>query len=93
MDERNPNWHHKITVTDREAITVDGITNLGSYDEQQIVLETDQGMLVLKGEELNVKQLNLEKGTIIVEGFLKSIEYDDAQGQKKGMGFFGRLLK
>lgn len=93
MDERNPNWHHQITVIDREEITIDGITNLGSYDEQQIVLETEQGMLVLKGEELNVKQLNLEKGTIMVEGFLKSIEYDDSRDQKKGLGFFGRLLK
>jgi sporulation protein YabP len=93
MDERNPNWHHQIMVVDREEITIDGITNLGSYDDRQIVLETDQGMLVLKGEDLNVKQLNLEKGNIIVEGFLKSIEYDDTRGQKKGVGFFGRLLK
>ena len=93
MEEKNPNWHHQIKVIDREEITIDGITNLGSYDEQQVVLETDQGMLVLKGEDLNVKQLNLEKGTIIVEGFLKSLEYDDSRGQKKGAGFFGRLLK
>lgn len=93
MDEKNPNWHHQIRVVDREEMTIDGISNLGSYDEQQVVLETDQGMLVLKGEDLNVKQLNLEKGTIVVEGFLKSLEYDDSRGQKKGTGFFSRLLK
>lgn len=93
MDDKDTNWRHQITVVDREAVNIDGITNLGSYDDQHIVLETDQGMLILKGEELNVKQLNLEKGTIIVEGFLKSIEYDDVRGQKKGVGFFGRLLK
>lgn len=93
MDDRDPNWHHQVTVVDREEITIDGITNLGSYDDQQVVLETDQGMLVLKGEDLNVKQLNLEKGIIIVEGYLKSLEYDDSHGQKKGAGFFSRLLK
>ncbi len=93
MDEKNPNWHHQVTVIDREEITIAGITNLGSYDDQQVVLETDQGMLVLKGEDLNVKQLNLEKGTIIVEGFLKAMEYTDSRSQKKGMGFIGRFLK
>jgi sporulation protein YabP len=93
VEDKKTNWHHQITVIDREEITIDGVTNLGSYDDQEIVLETDQGMLILKGEDLSVKQLNLEKGNIIIEGFLKSLEYDDTKGQKKGKGFFERLLK
>jgi sporulation protein YabP len=93
VEDKKPNWHNQITVIDREEITIDGVTNLGSYDDQEIILETDQGMLILKGDDLNVKHLNLEKGNIIIEGFLKSLEYDDTRGQKKGKGFFERLLK
>ena len=93
MEDKKTNWHHQITVIDREEISIDGVNNLGSYDDQEIVLETDQGTLILKGEDLNVKQLNLEKGNIIVEGYLKALEYDESRSQKKGKGFFGRLLK
>jgi len=93
MDDKKTNWHHQITMVDREEITIDGVTNLQSYDDQEIFLETDQGMLIIKGEDLNVKQLNLEKGSLIIEGLLKSLEYDDARGQKRSTGFFARLLK
>lgn len=93
MDEKKTNWHHQIIMVDREEMTIDGVTNLESYDDQEVVLETEQGMLIIKGEDINVKQLNLEKGNIIIEGLLKSLEYDDARGQKRNTGFFSRLLK
>jgi len=91
VDDKTPNWRHRVTMLDREEMTVEGVLGLGSYDEHEILMETEQGLLSVKGEGLNIKQLSLDKGNIIVEGLVKSLAYEDEVRQKKGL--LGRLLK
>lgn len=90
-DEKTPNWRHQFSVVDREEMTVDGVVNLGSFDEHEVIMETEQGILTVKGTGLNIKQLNLDNGNIIFEGTIKSIVYDDEVKSKKGL--LERLLK
>jgi sporulation protein YabP len=90
-DEKTPKWRHQVTLIDREEMSVDGVINLGSFDEKEIVMETQQGMLLIKGENLNIKQLNLEKGNIVVDGTVKSLVYEDEIKQRRGL--LERLLK
>ncbi len=90
-DDKTPVWRHQITLFDREEMTIDGVLSLGSYDEKEIVMETEHGMLLVKGEGLNIKQLNLDKSNVIVDGLVKSITYDDAVHVKKGL--LERFLK
>jgi len=91
LEDKTPKWRHQLSLTDREEMTVEGVGNLGSYDEREIIMETEQGILAVKGEGLNIKQLNLEKGNIIIEGNVKSITYEDEARQRKGL--LERLLK
>jgi len=91
VEDKTPKWRHQLSLIDREEMTVEGVANLGSYDEREIVMETEQGMLIVKGVGLNIKNLNLEKGNITIEGTVKSITYDDEVRQKKGL--LERLLK
>ncbi|MBU2700677.1 sporulation protein YabP [Sporomusaceae bacterium BoRhaA] len=91
IDEKTPAWRHQFSLVDREEMTVDGVVNLGSFDEHEVIMETEQGILIVKGAGLNIKQLNLDKGNIIFEGTVKSITYDDEVKQKKGL--LERLLK
>jgi sporulation protein YabP len=91
LDDKTPKWRHQLVLVDREEMTVDGVVSLGSFDDREIVMETEQGMLVIKGEGLNIKQLNLEKGNIMLEGVVKAIAYEDETRQKKGL--LERLLK
>lgn len=91
LDDKTPKWRHQLSLIDREEMTVEGVANLGSFDEREIVMETEAGMLSIKGEGLNIKHLNLEKGNIIIEGNVKSIAYEDEVKQKKGL--LERLLK
>ncbi|MDT8902789.1 sporulation protein YabP [Anaeroselena agilis] len=91
LEDKTPRWRHQFTLTDREDLTVEGVVSLGSFDEKEVVLETEQGMLTVRGEGLNIKQLNLEKGSIIVEGMVGSLTYADEVRQKKGL--LERLLK
>ncbi len=89
--DKTPVWRHQLTLVDREELNVDGVVGLGSYDEKEIVMETEQGMLLVKGEGLNLKQLNLDQGNIIIDGMIRSISYEDGNQGKKGL--LNRLLK
>jgi sporulation protein YabP len=91
IDDKTPAWRHQFTLIDREEMTVDGVINLGSFDEHEIIMETEQGILTVKGDSLNIKQLNLDKGHISVEGTVKAIMYDDELKQKRGL--LERFLK
>jgi sporulation protein YabP len=90
-DDKNPQWRHQIILTDREEMLVEGVLGLGSFDEREIAMDTEQGSLLIKGEELNIKQLNLDKGSVLIDGLIKVISYDDESRSKKGL--LGRLLK
>lgn len=91
VDDKTPQWRHQIVLVDREEMTIDGVVNLGSFDEHEIILETEQGGLLIRGESLNIKQLNLDNGHIIVEGYVVSLSYEEEGKAKKGL--LGRLLK
>ncbi|WP_371376597.1 sporulation protein YabP [Sporomusa aerivorans] len=91
IDNKTPKWRHQLMLIDREELTVDGVVSLGSYDEKEIVMETEQGVLTIKGEGLNIKQLNLEQGNIIIEGTVKGINYEEEMRQRKGL--LDRFLK
>ncbi|GMA99112.1 sporulation protein YabP [Pelosinus sp. IPA-1] len=91
IDDKTPTWRHQILLVDREEITIDGVSSLGSYDEKEVIMETEQGLLLIKGEGLNIKQLNLDKGNIVVDGVIKSLSYDDSSHAKKGL--LERFLK
>lgn len=89
--DKTPNWQHQLTLVEREELTIDGVANLGSYDEKEIIMETEQGVLTVKGDGLNIKQLSLDKGNIIIDGNIKALLYDEPTQSKKGL--LGRLLK
>lgn len=90
-NDKTPVWRHQISLVDREELSVDGALSLGSYDEKEVLLETAQGMMMVRGEGLNVKQLNLEEGKIVVEGNIKSINYEEVHKERRGL--LNRLLK
>ncbi len=83
---------HKVVLFEREAMNVDGVSNVESFDEDEIVLETSCGIMVIKGHDLHIKQLNLNEGNVEIEGYVDSIEYME-DNLKKGRGLFARLLK
>lgn len=53
---------HKLMLTNRRTCTINGVVDVLSFDVREILLETDQGMLMLKGDDLHVNRLTLEKG-------------------------------
>ena len=77
-DERNREMPHNIILEGREKLSISGVLDVQSFDEEQVLLETVRGMVVVRGQGLHVERLQLEAGELIVEGEIGLIEYDDS---------------
>ena len=85
---------HKVSLTNRRSCTLTGVSDVLSFDIHEILLETDQGMLMIKGDDLHVNRLTLEKGEVDIDGRIDSFTYSEAAaGAAKGESFFTRLFK
>lgn len=92
-DKRLNNVRHQLILAERERLTLDGVLHVESFDDREIVLDTELGGLVIQGEELHIKELNLEKGNLLVRGYIQSVEYlGDSLGQR-GKGLLARLFR
>ena len=85
---------HKITMTNRKSCAINGVKDVLSFDEHEILLETEQGMLMLKGDELHVNRLTLDKGEVDVDGKIDSFTYSDVSGSgSKNDSFLSKLFR
>ena len=88
-EEFKPMDHHLI-LEDRERLTVSGVEEVESFDENTIVMVTAQGVLIVRGEGLHIEKLSLDGGDLKVEGMVESLTYEEDRGRRGG--FFSRLL-
>lgn len=85
---------HKVTLNNRGSGTVTGVNAVISFDPNEVLLETEQGVLLIKGSDLNVTKLTLDKGEVDVDGRVDSFTYSDLKPGLKGEnGLFNRLFK
>lgn len=83
---------HNVIMEDRRSLTVSGVTDVDSFDEQTVVVFTEMGELTIKGEDLHISRLTLEVGEMLVEGKIWSLTYADSKPQQSG-GFWGRVFR
>ncbi|NLJ69268.1 MAG: sporulation protein YabP [Firmicutes bacterium] len=84
---------HQITLQNRERLLIDGVTHVESFDDMEIILQTDAGTLIIRGEGLHIKELNIDSSNLAVIGHVSAMEYTSEAGDRKGKSFFGRLFK
>ena len=61
---------HRLVIENRQHTDINGVLHVDSFDDQEIILETEQGLLAVRGEDLHIKQLNLEQGELLIEGLI-----------------------
>lgn len=94
MEERQTSRQHKMVVTDRAMAMLNGVLDILSFDINEILVETEQGMLMIKGKDLHVNRLTLEKGELDVSGRIDSFAYSEVGTKGKTQeSFFGKLFK
>ena len=82
---------HHVVLEGRGSLSVSGVEEVESFDEETIVMLTVKGTLVVRGEGLHIEKLSLDGGDLKVEGAVDSLTYED-EGREKG-GFLARLLR
>lgn len=95
MEERAQQGRaHKLVITNRVSGNIMGVTDVVSFDLNEILLETTQGMLSIKGKELHVSRLTLDKGEVDIDGKIESFTYSEASDRgTQGESFFSRMFK
>ncbi|MDD6331435.1 MAG: sporulation protein YabP [Clostridium sp.] len=93
MDERVGTRPHKVNLLNRGVGAISGVREVKAFNETEIVLETDMGTLSIKGTELHVTKLTLEKGEVEVDGVIDSFVYTDTKEEVTGKGVLGRLFR
>lgn len=94
MEEKHVVTNHKLMMTNRKGISLTGILDVISFDLCEILLETSEGMLTIKGNDLHINRLSVEKGDLEVEGKVDALLYTEVISPKAvGENFFGRMFK
>lgn len=90
-DKKTVKIPHSIIMEDRKKLSVSGVTDIDSFDEQTIIAVTDLGELTIRGWNLHITKLNLEQTELLVDGEISSLTYTDVRPQAKG--FFAKVLR
>lgn len=85
---------HKILLDSRKRGSITGVADVISFDLKEILLETSMGMLTIKGQDLKVTRLSVEKGEVDLTGQIESMTYTELSSYaKKTEGFITRMFK
>ena len=82
---------HSIHIDNRELISVTGVEDVDSFNEQEVELLTEGGELRIEGNELRITKLSLDEGQVIVEGEIVAFEYADAPAERGSL--FSRMFR
>lgn len=83
----------EVKMLNRKLLEISGVMNVESFDSEEFLLETECGFLAIKGQNLHIKNLNLEQGLVAIEGTVHGLTYLDANAHEKSKGLLGKLFK
>ena len=92
-EKKRSGTRHALTIDRRESITVSGVTDVISFDEESVIGETEMGVIIIRGVNLHVKRINLESGELSVTGEIDGVTYENPGVAGKSKSFMGRLFK
>ncbi len=73
-EERIP---HKLALEERGKLTMTGVTEVVSFEENAVVLRTSLGTLIVHGRDLQLKTLSLDGGQVAVDGTVSALVYEE----------------
>ncbi len=84
MDElkRPEKRAHRVTIEGRERMTVTSVEDMDSFNENEVIFLTGAGMMTVLGQDLHINRLNLDDGTIVIEGVIEALDYADHEAER-----------
>ena len=94
INEGISTYNHTVTMVERKSFVTNGVKKIENFDDKQFLIDTVMGMLLVKGEELELIKLDTLQGTISIKGLISTLTYLDENFSKtKENGIFYRLFK
>ena len=90
MAEERITLPHKLTLNERNALTMTGVHEVLNFDEETVVVQTDLGKLMVQGHDLKLKTLSPEGGQVRIEGTVVALQYQQTPEHRGGLR---RLLR
>lgn len=84
---------HLLKINNRKNIEITGVKEVDSFDNEEFLLETVMGYLIVRGQNLQLKNLDVGEGIVTIKGKIYELSYVDEQHQEKAKGFFSKLFK
>lgn len=82
-----------LILENRNRLSISGVLDVLSFDDQIIIVETELGLLTVKGEELRINKLSIDTSEVVVEGEVYSLSYSEKEIEKKGSSLLGKIFK
>ncbi|KKE77598.1 sporulation protein YabP [Oceanobacillus caeni] len=84
---------HFLKLNQRRDLEITGVKEVDSFDNEEFLLETVMGYLIVRGQNLQLKNLDVGEGVVTIKGKIYELSYVDDQGQEKAKGFFSKLFR
>ena len=84
---------HNVTISDRKNIMISGVKKIESFDNEEFLMETNMGYVLVKGSELEIIKLDTYQGNVSIKGKFNSLIYMDSTKKEKDEGRFSKLFK
>ena len=82
-----------LILENREKLSISGVLDVLSFDDQVVIVETELGLLTIKGENLRINKLSLDTSEVIVEGEIYNLTYSENDLNKKESSIFSKIFK
>ena len=94
LPQNNANIIQNLILENREKLTVTGVEDVLSFDDQIVIINTQLGLLTIKGDDLRINKLNLDSSEVVIEGEIFNLGYSDNDiGKKNGTSILGKIFK
>ena len=91
---QNTNVIQNIVLENREKLNISGVLDVLSFDDQIVILETELGLLTVKGENLRINKLSLDTTEVIIDGEIYNLGYSEKESERKNSrGFLNKLFR
>ena len=82
-----------IILENRNKLNISGVHDVLSFDDQVVIIETDLGLLTVKGENLKINKLSIDTEEVIIEGEINNLGYSDHTKKEQEGGLFSKIFK
>ena len=89
----NSNVVQNLILENREKLTITGVVDVLSFDDQIVIVETQLGLLTINGDDLRINKLSLDSLEVIIEGQIFNLGYSDDNLKKNSGSLLGKIFK